>query len=183
MFGAAHSRAWQAGCQFRARAAPLGVLLDFRPMKNRIVRSFLLAGILSLAAVAAQAKYPSTETVDSWLARYGAAWEKRDAAAAGALFTKTARYSEMPFDVPKQGRAAIEEYWSTVTADQRDIKFDWKVFAVNGSVGVAHWSATFRLESTGAIIDLDGMFVLEFSPENPDQCTALAEWWHVRSRK
>ena len=159
------------------------MLLDFRPMKNRIARSFLLAGFLSLAAVAAQAKYPSTESVDSWLARYGAAWEQRDAAAAGKLFTANARYSETPFDVPKQGRAAIEEYWRTVTADQRDIIFKWKLFSVNGSIGVAHWSAKFRLESTGAVIELDGMFVLEFSPDNPDQCFALAEWWHVRSSK
>ena len=119
-------------------------------MLKRIARSFLLAGFLSLAAVAAQAKYPTTESVDSWLARYGAAWEKRDAAAAGALFTDKARYSEMPFDLPKQGRAAIEEYWRTVTADQRDITFNWKVIAVNGYAGVAHWSAKFRLESTGA---------------------------------
>ncbi|MCM3879873.1 MAG: nuclear transport factor 2 family protein [Vicinamibacterales bacterium] len=152
-------------------------------MRKSIAHSFLLAGFLSLAAVAAQAKYPTTETVDSWLARYGAAWEARDPSAAGALFTVTAKYAETPFDPPKQGRAAIEEYWRTVTADQRDIKFDWKVFAVNGYVGVAHWSAKFRLESTGAVIELDGMFVLEFSPENPDQCSALAEWWHVRSSK
>lgn len=152
-------------------------------MMKRIVRSFLLAGFLSLAAVAAQAKYPTTESVDSWLARYGDAWESRDASAAGALFAPNARYSEMPFELPKQGRAAIEEYWRTVTGDQRDIKFNWKLFAVNGYTGVAHWSAKFRLESTGAIIELDGMFVLEFNPENPGQCSALAEWWHVRSSK
>jgi hypothetical protein len=77
----------------------------------------------------------------------------------------------------------LDDYWRTVTADKRDIKFNWKLFAVNGYTAVAHWSAKFRLESTGAIIELDGMFVLEFNPENPGQCSALAEWWHVRSSK
>jgi hypothetical protein len=150
---------------------------------NRITRSLLLAGFLSLAVIAAQAKPVTTSAVDSWLAHYGAAWEKRDAAAAGALFTTTARYGETPFDVPKQGRAAIEDYWRTVTADQRDIVFNWKVIAVNGSTAAAHWSAKFRLESTGAIVELDGMFVLEFEPAGSGQCSALAEWWHVRSSK
>src|SRR5882672_9886103 len=106
-----------------ARAAGLSVLLDFHSMKNRITRSLLLAGCLSLAAAVAQAKPPTNVTVDSWVARYGAAWEARDAAAAGVLFTAKARYSETPFELPKQGRAAIEEYWRTVTADQRDIIF------------------------------------------------------------
>jgi hypothetical protein len=150
---------------------------------NRTARSTLLAGFLSLAAIVAQAKPVTTAAVDSWLTRYGAAWEKRDAAVAGTLFTPTARYGETPFDVPMQGRAAIEEYWRKVTADQRDIVFNWKVIAVNGSTGVAHWSAKFRLEATGAIVELDGMFVLEFDPTGSGQCSALGEWWHVRSSK
>ena len=47
-------------------------------------------------------------------------------AAAGQLFSADASYHEMPFDPLKSGRAAIREYWSGVTADQRDIEFTRK---------------------------------------------------------
>ena len=103
----------------------------------------------------------------------------RDAAAAGALFTADATYHEMPFDPVKQGRAAIQDYWKTVTADQRDIQFESKVIAVNGNTGVAHWKATFKAQSTGATIALDGVFVLEFAASG--QCKSLREWWHVKA--
>jgi hypothetical protein len=77
-----------------------------------------------------------------------------------------------------QGRAAIEEYWRRVTADQRDIRFESRVIAVSGNTGIAHWKATFRVESTGAILTLDGIFVLEFDASGT--CKSLREWWHLK---
>ena len=35
-------------------------------------------------------------------------------------------------------------------------KVETQVIAVNGNTGVAHWKATFKLQSTGATIALDG---------------------------
>ncbi|HYJ42378.1 MAG TPA: nuclear transport factor 2 family protein [Steroidobacteraceae bacterium] len=148
-------------------------------MLNRIIRPLLVAGFLAAMAVTAQAKPLTPAALESWLARYGAAWEARDAKLAGPLFTTDALYQEMPFDAPKKGRTGIEEYWRTVTADQRDVQFESKVVAVNGNTGVAHWSAKFTLKSTGATIELDGVFVLEFDAKG--QCTSLREWWHVRT--
>jgi ketosteroid isomerase-like protein len=148
-------------------------------MLNRISRLLLIAAFMAGFACAAAAKSPTATTLGAWLDRYGAAWETRDAAAAGRLFSADASYLEMPFDAPKKGRAGIEEYWRGVTADQRDIHFESKVIAVNGSTGVAHWSAKFRLQSSGAAIELDGVFVLEFNDSG--ECTSLREWWHVRA--
>ncbi len=79
----------------------------------------------------------------------------------------------------RKGRAGIEEYWRGVTADQRDVQFESQVIAVNGNTGVAHWSAKFRLQSSGATIELDGVFVLEFNESG--ECSLLREWWHVRT--
>jgi hypothetical protein len=121
----------------------------------------------------------SPATLESWLKRYGHAWEARDPARARELFTPNARYHEMPFDSPKLGRAGIEEYWRTVTADQRDVKFDSRVIAVQGNTGIAHWSAVFKLASNGATVALDGVFVLEF--DSAGLCSTLREWWHVRT--
>jgi len=121
----------------------------------------------------------STATLERWLAGYEQAWETRDAARAAELFTADARYREMPFDAPKIGQGGIRDYWSMVTADQRDIDFKSQVVSVTGQTGIAHWSATFTAASTGARVELDGVFVLTFDAAG--LCTELREWWHVRS--
>ena len=136
------------------------------------------AGVLALQAEPALAQQLTTAAVEKWLAGYERAWESRDAARAAELFTPNAAYHEMPFDAPKAGQAGIREYWSSVTADQRDIDFKSQVIAVNGQTGVAHWSATFTTASTGARVELDGMFVLTFDAGG--RCSELREWWHLR---
>jgi hypothetical protein len=148
-------------------------------MFNRFAISMMLTLLLVGATPPAQAQPLNAASLDAWLAAYGAAWQTRDAAAAGKLFTVEATYREMPFDAPKAGRAAIEEYWRGVTADQRDVVFKSEVVSADGKTGVAHWSAKFRVASTGATIELDGVFVLEFDAAGA--CTSLREWWHVRA--
>ncbi len=146
---------------------------------NRFFAPLLIAACLTTLSFPAQAKALDTSALEAWLQKYGSAWESRDAAAAGKIFSADASYHENVYEPVMQGRAAIEKYWGTVTADQRDIKFDSKVIAVNGNTGVAHWSATFKLASTGATISLDGVFVLEF--DDAGQCKSLREWWFVKA--
>lgn len=148
-------------------------------MLKRIGSSLFLGMVLACTSVAVQARPLDTAALTTWLQRYGDAWQTRDAAAAGKLFSAAAGYHEMPFDAPKTGRAAIEEYWRGVTADQRDVSFKFDVISVTGNTGVAHWTAKFRLDSTGATIELDGVFVLEF--DSAGSCSNLREWWHVRA--
>jgi hypothetical protein len=141
-------------------------------------RLIVAGALLSAVAPSAHAQL-STAKLDTWLSGYREAWEKRDAEHAAQLFTENARYQEMPFDAPKSGRAGIREYWSGVTADQRDVEFHAQTIAVNGNTGVAHWSAKFKQASTGMTVELDGVFVLEFDPKT-GLCSTLREWWHVR---
>ena len=148
-------------------------------MLKRIVRPLFGAILLLSLAHTVQARALDPVALETWLKKYGAAWQSRDPAAAAALFSADASYHEMPFDPVKQGRAAIQDYWRTVTADQREIRFESKIIAVNGNTGVAHWKATFKLQSTGATIALDGVFVLEFSESG--ECSSLREWWHVKA--
>ena len=146
---------------------------------RKILRPLIGATFLLALACTADARTLDSASLDAWLEKYAAAWEARDPAAAGALFTADATYHEMPFDPVKQGRAAIQDYWKSVTADQREIKVETQVIAVNGNTGVAHWKATFKLQSTGATISLDGVFVLEFAASG--ECSSLREWWHVKT--
>jgi ketosteroid isomerase-like protein len=132
-----------------------------------------------IGAQTATAQTLTSASLENWLVRYEQAWESRDAERASALFTSDARYHEMPFDAPKNGREGIREYWSTVTADQRDIDFRASVVAVNGQTGVARWTASLQSASSGARIELDGVFVLTF--DESGLCSELREWWHVRT--
>jgi ketosteroid isomerase-like protein len=117
-------------------------------------------------------------TLRAWLTSYKGAWETRNAEAAGRLFTPDAIYCETPYTEPLRGRSSIRAYWKSVTADQRNIDFQSEVVATNGSVGVATWSASFTSTSTGATVELDGVFVLEFDIDN--LCCELREWWLLR---
>jgi ketosteroid isomerase-like protein len=146
---------------------------------RRVAAGMAIAALALLGARGAAAQTVTAAALDSWLSRYEQAWETRSAAAAAALFTENAVYREAPFEKPMEGRNAISEYWSTVTADQRDIDFRYEVIAVNGDKGVAHWSAVFKLESTGERVALDGVFVLTFNAAG--QCTLLREWWQAGS--
>jgi hypothetical protein len=136
------------------------------------------ATLLALPLGAAVAQSLTTAALEKWLSGYEHAWESRDPARAAELFTANASYHEMPFDAPKAGQAGIREYWSSVTADQRDIDFKSEIIGVSGQTGVAHWSATFTAASTGARVELDGIFVLKFDANG--RCSELREWWHLK---
>lgn len=123
----------------------------------------------------------TTAGLERWLASYKEAWELRDAERAARLFTTDAPYHEMPFDAPKNGQAGIRDYWTKVTADQRDVAFKSQVVAVNGQTGVARWSASLTSASSGVHVELDGVFVLTFDAGN-GLCSELREWWHVRTK-
>ena len=77
------------------------------------------------------------EGLRSWLGEYGRAWENRDAAAAGELFTDDASYRESPFDEPVRGRAAIIEYWSDNVKSQEEIRFDYEILSATERGGIA----------------------------------------------
>jgi hypothetical protein len=121
----------------------------------------------------------TSAALQNWLESYEQAWELRDADRAAALFTENARYHELPFDAPKPGRKGIHDYWTTVTADQRNVDFKFEIVAVNGQTGVARWSANLISASSGVRVELDGAFVLTF--DTSGLCSELREWWHVRT--
>jgi limonene-1,2-epoxide hydrolase len=150
-------------------------------MLNRIFRPLLIAGFLATLTVAVEAKPLTPAALEAWLARYGAAWEGLDPKLAGSLFTEDAIYQENPYEDPWKGRAGVEKYWRTETADHSDVHFESKVVAVDGNIGVAQWTAEFTLKSNGVIIEIDGVFVLEFDANG--QCSSLREWWHVRNNQ
>ena len=118
-------------------------------------------------------------SVERWLEAYKSAWEERDPAAAGRLFTPEATYRETPFQDPFEGRAAIEQYWAGAVASQRDVRFSSEVLACFGSEAIAHWHVEFSVDPGGQTVELDGIFRLRFASD--ELVDRFEEWWHVRS--
>ncbi len=141
------------------------------------ITTSLLAVMVSLAN-AAPGKNLTADHLETWLKGYEEAWETLDPDKAAALFTADATYRDDPYKEPHRGREGIREYWSTVTADQKDVDFTFQVLAVTRSTGIAHWHAEFSSRANGAGITLDGIFVLEFDARG--LCRSLKEWWHLK---
>lgn len=120
-----------------------------------------------------------SKRLEQWLSDYKTAWESRDADLAARLFTSDASYREQPFEAPELGDDGIRKYWSQATADQRDIRFRFSILAEDGRMGIAHWRAEFTRVSSGVLVELDGVFLLEFADDG--RCRDLKEWWHVKS--
>lgn len=133
---------------------------------------------LALAALTASAEPIDERALTDWLRRYEQAWESRDAQAASSIFTEDALYYETPYAEPFRGRQGIADYWSGVTADQRDVDFTSEVIAVKDDVGIAHWNAKLTAASTGQRVELDGIFVLRFGEDG--LVSELKEWWVLR---
>lgn len=151
-------------------------------MKKTLQKSVSAIGLVSIVvsgiALSAGAQALTRDQVTAWLEGYEEAWETRDADKVAALFTEDATYQEDPYAEPFQGREGIHEYWSTVTSDQQDVEFTYEVLSVSGDTGIAHWRSEFTQKSSGAAMVLDGIFVLEFSPDGV--CRNLKEWWHIQ---
>ncbi len=114
--------------------------------------------------------------LQSWLKRYGRAWETQDPDAAATLFSPEASYYETPFVAPARGRDGVHAYWTHATRNQVDITFTYEVVSASTDRGIARWQARYTRRPSGANVILDGIFLLEFDDDG--LCRELREWWH-----
>lgn len=114
--------------------------------------------------------------LEAWLERYRQAWESCDPEVAASLFSENARYYETPFLAPAEGRDGVRRYWTNATGSQSDITFSYDIISVSGCQGIARWWASFKRVTSGVMVSLDGVFLLEFTSEG--LCCEFREWWH-----
>jgi ketosteroid isomerase-like protein len=111
--------------------------------------------------------------VVAWAEAYRKAWEERDADAAAQLFTEDAEYRDQSFTEPRQGRAGVHEYWSTVTATQSDVSVRMGRPFVDGNRAVVEfWT---NMKNDGQDVTLAGALLLEFAEDG--SCRRLREYW------
>lgn len=105
---------------------------------------------------------------------YKRAWETRDAALVLSVFTEDAAYQESPFNPPLLGHAAIRRYWEEATGSHRDIDFRWQPLVSDGNLHVVEWSASFTRTTSGKLVELRGVMILELLGE---RIFRFREYW------
>ncbi|HEY5891034.1 MAG TPA: nuclear transport factor 2 family protein [Acidimicrobiia bacterium] len=117
-----------------------------------------------------------TNTLKDWIEGYRMAWETRDAAAVGALFTPDGTYRSNIFEPAHQGRDGVGAYWTDVTSVQSEVSVRMGEPFVDGSrVTVEFWT---NMKVAGDPVTLPGCLLLDF---NDDWlCTSLREYWHFQ---
>ena len=114
---------------------------------------------------------------NSWLEKYGSAWENQDADAVSTIFTETGTYAWGPFTDPIRGRQAIHAAWEHATkGQQEDIKFGHEVLAVTETRGIARWWASMTVKSTGQKVRMEGIFLVTLTADG--LCSEFREWWN-----
>jgi hypothetical protein len=122
----------------------------------------------------------SEQHFQSWLTKYGKAWEARDAQGFSALFEDNALYYWTPFQAPQKGRDEIAAAFSAAVGKQRDIDFGARILYVEAQLGAAHWSCALTRARTRRRVHIDGIFVVQFAETG--KALSFREWWHTDER-
>jgi SnoaL-like domain len=114
------------------------------------------------------------DLLDSWLKRFGHAWESRDAERAAALFTEDGSYRESPFDQPLIGSRAISAHWASLPMAREDISFTYEILAIGEQWGVAHWHGSYTPLDGRTRLEFDGILLVSLDGEG--RCRDFREW-------
>lgn len=121
----------------------------------------------------------TSRTFEQWLTLYGEAWKAGDPEAVLELFSAHAEYYETPFEPPMIGHEAIRRYWTEgAQGAQRQVRFEARSIAFDGTTGYAVWRATFERVPSDAVVELDGVLSAQFDARMC--CDVFREWWHRR---
>ena len=112
--------------------------------------------------------------LDSWLERFGQAWETRDPEQAAALFSDDGSYREAPFDEPLTGAHEIREHWSNLPKARDDISFTWEILALTESGGIARWQGAYTPVDRETRLEFDGILFVSLDDEG--RCRDFREW-------
>jgi hypothetical protein len=133
--------------------------------------------------------------IETFMRRYKASWEQRDASMFASLFDPDGEYHNTPFAV-QRGHAQLAEYWQRVKL-QEDVNVSYEILMSTPASGMAHWHVTYQVaseelfqiwaRSTGTNLVarkagdplprmvLDGVLKAEFQG---DACKKCQLWWH-----
>ena len=115
----------------------------------------------SIGGNALPAPDPTRARFEHMVDLFGKAWEARQPAAMGEVFTDDATFIPGPFDEAVKGRAAIVAYWGEVPREQSGIAFRFGEIFVAGPWFATEFNCTYRRLKTGDWIRVSGAMFCE----------------------
>ncbi len=112
-----------------------------------------------------------TDRVRAWIDGYVRAWNSKDPADIGALFTEDAAYFTEPYSEPWRGREEIVRRWLDRKDEPGDTEFRWHPLTVNPEVAVVQGTTTYRDPPR----TYSNLWVIRLDAEG--HCTEFTEWW------
>lgn len=114
----------------------------------------------------------------NWLERYFQAWQSNNPDAVAPLFSDDAVYYYGPFATPAVGRQQIVGRWVADPEEQEQVKYAFKPLALKDNLGIAHFHVLYRSRNRSAILEMDGVLVLQFDAKL--RCIDHREWYSQR---
>lgn len=120
---------------------------------------------------------------ETWMAGYKRAWEERDVDLVLDLFIPDVEYRENRFGEPLRGFKSLEDYWRARVAEyQRDVHFQFQVWAVHENECYAGFQAHFIWLPINGIMELDGVCRVRFERGSDGRLRGIKfeEWLNQR---
>jgi hypothetical protein len=114
---------------------------------------------------------------DRWVKGYLKAWQTNTRSDVEALFTKDATYLTQAFREPWKGREAIVEGWLGRADWQGKWSFDYRWWAIQGSIGVLEGVTTYHTQGT----KYNNIWVIRLTPSG--RCSEFREQWVQKPRR
>ena len=117
----------------------------------------------------------SHDDLQRWLNAYVAAWESRDPAAIGDLYSEDVVYKDYPFQDALIGRDAVVANWLGKHDEPGSFQAVYEPVAVDGYTAVARGTSTY-FDSSGGIASLyHNVFVMRFDDDG--RCKEWTEYY------
>ncbi|MGM9471973.1 nuclear transport factor 2 family protein [Pseudarthrobacter sp. YS3] len=116
-----------------------------------------------------------SDAVNSWMAKYIAAWTTNEPEDIRALFTEEAVYETRPHDGdPWRGREQIVDRWLEARDEPGDWIFDWNLLGTDGALAFVQGFTDYL----GDRPSYDNLWVIRLEPDG--RASALTEWFMER---
>ena len=99
------------------------------------------------------------------LAKYKAAWERRDPDAMMELFAQNPEFRADPFEGDLTGANPIRAYWNEFAAESANAEFDAERTWAAGSTVLASFHAAFTRRGDGSRVRVRGFMTLELDDD------------------
>ena len=118
----------------------------------------------------------SEKLLKHWLDNLIYIWVTKNPDRVVELVADVFRWHDAPFDPVITSKEALVKEWKAVL-DHDDVQATYEIIALQDTVGIVHWHASFTRLPTKEKTELDGIYKVELN--NDGKCTEFHQWYNA----